>query len=185
MVYFHFWSQVDERMGKPSHFKLHELANNGNEKELKKILRKKSIEINQLDDRHWTCLHCAANSRHIECCQLLLEHKADPHILTSTNNTALHFLVTIKGNPQLKEILRLMIKSKADVNYPTVRGFTPLHDAALRGGTSTVKFLVKNNALVNFRGNSYVTPLHCAIQLDFIIPFIIIFIIFINKSKLN
>lgn len=148
-------------------YKLHELANDGNAKEMRKLLKKlKPESINELDDRHWSSLHCAANARHLECCKLLLEHKADPHILTSTNNTALHFVVTIKKSEEveLKDVLLLLIKNRADVNYPTVRGFTPLHDAALRGETSTVKLLIKNNALVNFRGNSYVTPLHCAIQ---------------------
>ena len=152
-------------MPTPKGFPLHTAANAGNLKELKKLVKRyKGEGINLLDEKHWTSLHCAANSRHLECCKLLLANNADPQVLTSTNNTPLHFLAPMKGEPELVNTMKLLLKGNADINYPTVSGFTPLHEASLRGEPATVKFLLKRGSNVNYAGASRVTALHCAIQ---------------------
>ena len=154
-------------MGQPKNYPLHAAANAGDVKELKKQIKKHKDAINQLDDKHWTSLHCAANARSLECCNLLLSSNASAQVLTSTNNTPLHFLATMPPGKELLSTMKTLLKNNADITYPTVSGFTALHEAALRGAPGTVKFLIKNNAPVNFCGNNRVTALHCAIQLVF------------------
>lgn len=52
------------------------------------------LDINQLDNHGWTALHCACEGGHLEVCDVLLQHGADPSIPTNDGNLALHYVAS-------------------------------------------------------------------------------------------
>lgn len=76
-------------------FRLHLACEDGNLEKVKKIAGKDKRTINVFDEKHWTPLHCAANSRHLEICAFLLKNGADPNAATSNNTTVIISFITI------------------------------------------------------------------------------------------
>jgi ankyrin repeat protein len=64
-------------------------------------------------------------------------------------------------------VLKYLVHKGANVNAKDGKGFTPLHNVAIRkvasdGNVEAVKFLVANGANVNAKNNLNMTPLHRA-----------------------
>lgn len=87
----------------------------------------------------------------IEMARLLLAHNVD----SSSQQDALRRAVG-RGN---KEIVALLLASKADVNALDNGGETPLHVAAQSGRKEMVEFLLANKADINAKDNDGNTPL--------------------------
>ena len=78
--------------------------------------------------------------------RLLLEKKADVHIVNVGGATPLHTAAAFRADPSAIEIL---IQAGADVNLKTPAsygGWTPLHGAAARNSSDIVAVLLKHGA---------------------------------------
>ena len=62
------------------------------------------------------------------------------------------------------DIVKLLIKSKAQVNIKSVYGNTPIHIAAVKGHVEVVKCLVENGALLDSENKNGETSLSLAIK---------------------
>jgi euchromatic histone-lysine N-methyltransferase len=151
LFYIHTWLSwlfVDCAMGK-NRYTLHKAVENGSLEAVKACLKSKKCDINELDQNHWTALHCAANARQLQICKLLLSKGADPSITTSNNATALHFVSRMKDHALLLQVLKALVDKGADVNHPNVHAETPLHEAALRGSLVCTQFLLDAGAKID------------------------------------
>ena len=94
--------------------------------------------------------------------RLLLEKKADVHIVNLGGATALHTAVAFRADPSAVELL---IQAGADVNLKTLEsfdGWTPLHGAAARGSADVIAVLLKHGADPAARDAKGMTPLQVA-----------------------
>ncbi|MFP3032888.1 MAG: ankyrin repeat domain-containing protein [Wolbachia sp.] len=69
-------------------------------------------EVNALDNRSWTPLHCAAYDGNLEVAKSLLDKGADINAKTVKSTTPLHFAV---AHDHL-EVVELLLKKGAEVN---------------------------------------------------------------------
>ena len=60
------------------------------------------------------------------------------------------------------EVVKLLLKKKANVNARGRGGFTALHNAAQKGHLEIVQMLLDNKADINVKNERDVTPLHLA-----------------------
>ena len=131
-------------------YHLHEACQNGERDRVKQLVRKK-WDVNGFDDKHWTPLHCAANSRQLEICKYLLSKGANPGLTTSNNATALHYISRIKDHSLLASLLKTLVDKGADVNHPNTHGNTPLHEACVRGSATCTQFLLNCSAKIDIQ----------------------------------
>jgi len=113
---------------------------------MEKIARS-SYNINEQDSNGWTALHCAADDGQVKLCKKLLECGADPNILTTGKNSALHFVAKKSFSDEKKQegLIKLAKKMLAKRASPAVRnslGETPVHVACLLNSTRLVKTLL-------------------------------------------
>ena len=96
--------------------------------------------------------------------RLLLEKKADVHIVNVGGATPLHTAAAFRADPSAVEIL---IQAGADVNLkalPSYGGWTPLHGAAARNSGAVVAVLLKYGADPTARDARGLTALQVAEQ---------------------
>ncbi|XP_019848978.1 PREDICTED: E3 ubiquitin-protein ligase MIB2-like [Amphimedon queenslandica] len=105
-------------------------------------------------------LHCAAVAGHIEIIKCLLEFKANLEIEDEDGDRPLHLCAY--GDEE--EAAQLLIDNGADVNARSKRGMTALNLSAIKGHTSILKVLIRDQNIdlsaADSEGN---TPLHCAV----------------------
>lgn len=104
--------------------------------------------------------HSAFNAQ-VESVRWLLEKGADSnHISEKTGESALHFVISKRGDLRRTEIVRLLVEGGADVNLKTktgketscfmrdafLKGETPLHRAAAYGDEEMVQILLDAGA---------------------------------------
>jgi len=82
----------------------------------------------------------------------------DNDINLSTKNTLLFFA----SNYNQKDIVKLLLEAKADVNAPYKEGITPLYIASELGHTEIVKLLLEAKADVNVADKNGATMLYMA-----------------------
>lgn len=128
--------------------------------EMVKILLRAKGDVNVQDRNGWTPLHCCASSAQLSICELLLTVEGiDVGVLNKDGTSVLHYLV--RANPQPHEIklyrnvLKLYVEKRGDINAQSKHGEAALHQACLRGNVTAVKFLLENKAAVNIL-NKYV-----------------------------
>jgi hypothetical protein len=95
----------------------------------------------------WTALYWACYSRHTECAQLLIDHKAD------VNNQSIHagsILHSAAKNGYLVGV-ELLVENGADVNCQLDSGWTPVMSSSLMGRLNITHFLVEHKADVHHR----------------------------------
>lgn len=107
-----------------------------------------------------TPLYFAAQGRHIELVQLLLDHGADPNIVSNWG-TPLH-IAARRGHA---DIVMALLRGGADPNLPGgEKNKTPLHEAAEGGSIEAAALLVDYGADVNVRDSWDHPPAHSAAQ---------------------
>jgi len=98
-----------------------------------------------------TALMRAAFSGDLELCKTLLDHGADPHIVSKDNETTLMAAAGTgfingyhrqRSDDERLEVVKLLVKLGEDVNAADNYGITPLMVAANKGITSIVKYLI-------------------------------------------
>ncbi len=102
----------------------------------------------------------ASQSSDTELMQLLLDHGADPHVVTANGDNALTAAagigwvdgVTYERSPaQNVEAIRMLLDLGLDPNHANNEGRTPLMGAALKGRTGVIELLVDRGARLDTR----------------------------------
>ncbi|XP_046848105.1 transient receptor potential cation channel subfamily A member 1-like [Xenia sp. Carnegie-2017] len=98
-----------------------------------------------------SALVLAAQRGHVRVVEELLKLKADFTLRDDSNRTVLHYAIAYP------ETLRILLKKEID-------GYTPIHNAALKGVLESVRILLEYNADLNVFTNNFRSPLHCAVS---------------------
>ncbi len=123
--------------------------------EMAELLLKYKADVNAIMYDGDSALILAADNNNMEMVKLLLSYNADINYQGFRGRTAL-FSALNKGDDgkENTEILKLLIKNKADVNLffgDNEDEETPLMYAAMKGYKETVKILIENKADINKR----------------------------------
>ena len=95
--------------------------------------------------------------------RLLLERKADVHLVNVAGATPLHTAAAFRADPSAVEML---IQAGADVNLktlPSSGGWTPLHGAAARNSAGVAAVLLKHGADLSVRDSREQRPIQVAV----------------------
>ena len=164
---------------------LHQAAFGGNVETIKLFIELK-CDVNTKDGQGKVPLQCAAERGCLGAVQILLENGAKVGATDNDGRTALHFaslgtkkaaadslVRTIASNINFrttlnlvakvrehKQVIELLLKSKATINAKGKDGCTPLHEAALLGRVDLVETLLSNGADPNLTNAIGQTPLH-------------------------
>lgn len=106
------------------------------------------LNVNITNAKSQTPLFCATEKKSPELVELLLRQGADPNISEEL------------GNP-----LQFFVFCCSFCSF--IKGFTPLHNAALVGSIEVVLHLIRAGAHVNIQNKSGMTPLHLATKKEF------------------
>jgi ankyrin repeat protein len=122
---------------------------------LVRLLLERDADVNAKNDRGWTALHCAVESRHasVDTVRLLLEHGADvnagEYILDRTP-----LMLACMSDTTL-EIVRLLLKHGASVDLQDGSDRTPLMEASRSGEPAVyigvARLLLQHGARVNVK----------------------------------
>ena len=116
------------------------------------------IDVNVLDENHFTPLHWAALNGHSEIVRLLLANGSDITLKTRMGRNSLH-LAAINGQD---EIVKLLIDNGINVDVLDNQGNSPLHIAAVNGNTPIANLLIMKGAELELQGLNRWTPFLCA-----------------------
>jgi uncharacterized protein len=121
-----------------------------------KVKHRGSFDMRWTDLKGGTPFLRAAWNGDIEVMNLLLEHGADPNVVTDTKETALLLLAGagwplgqgyIRSDADIEAALDLLVeKLGQDVNAATSEGITPLMCAVFKGTNNVVQYLVDHGA---------------------------------------
>ena len=122
-----------------------------------KLLLEKGANLHSCDRLGQTPLHCAAKGDHIDVVKFLLQRKANLFARTFSGEAVLH-------QATLLELVIFLTEQGADIHARDASETTPLHMAAGKGQSDTVKYLITCGAEVNSRDRYDKTALYYAIQ---------------------
>jgi len=111
-----------------------------------------------------TPLHVAARAKSVQVVSMLLAHGCDTETKTNDGLTSLHVAVYFGCD---SNVVRTLIKGKADVNAKDTRGCTALSWAAFGGFDIALSLLLKAKANPNTKDNEGRTALHYAARKGF------------------
>lgn len=99
---------------------------------------------------------CRHGSKVLEIAELLLEHGARVNEVGGRFQEAALHHACLYGN---LDLVKLLLKNKADINIKNEHGWTPLHNTiGTENRFEITKFLVNNGADINERTNEGATP---------------------------
>eukprot|EP00027_Filamoeba_sp_ATCC50430_P004823 CAMPEP_0168560428 /NCGR_PEP_ID=MMETSP0413-20121227/11055_1 /TAXON_ID=136452 /ORGANISM="Filamoeba nolandi, Strain NC-AS-23-1" /LENGTH=851 /DNA_ID=CAMNT_0008591729 /DNA_START=131 /DNA_END=2682 /DNA_ORIENTATION=- len=127
-------------------------------------LLSKGADVSERDVHGWTPLHCAAVNLHLKTCSLLLTRGADPNAVNLQSTTPLHYIIRGQYSEELIEVFDLMIEKGVNLECKNKYDETPLMQAAAKGLTESVRFLLDHHANVNSQNTFKQTPLHKAVE---------------------
>jgi len=87
--------------------------------------------------------------------------KNNPHLVSSTNDAGQTVLFRAASEGR-KDVAKILLEYKADVNFKASDGSTPLHWATMMAHKDVMQLLLDNNADVNAKATNGWTPLHAA-----------------------
>lgn len=120
--------------------------------------------LDQKDRKYcWTPLHWATSAGLIDKMKVLMDHGADPFILSNLDANILHAAAESKIVSGLVGALDIWKNhsQQLQINQPNRWGETPLHVAAW-GSVGCVRLLLEVGADCNVRQEDRQVPLHCA-----------------------
>lgn len=155
-------------------------ATYGDLEKVKTLLKADPDLVSNRDINGYTPVHLAAKNGHKDIVELLLAYKADVNVkatdptaqinalsrehpdenfaLPNMRETPLHLAVANNH----KDVVKLLLANKADVNAREFGGFTPLLSAVLAGHTDIAELLLASGADVKAGDDSGQTALHWA-----------------------
>ncbi|XP_005110506.1 ankyrin repeat and SOCS box protein 2 [Aplysia californica] len=117
--------------------------------------------IDVFDNRGWSPIHEAAHAGNTGCLEFLLRQPGvDPDWVTHAKETAL-ILAARQGQ---SDAVVALINARADVDFTTNEGYTPLWEALNSKSYQCFKTLIKKDADVNARIYTGYTALHLAAE---------------------
>jgi ankyrin repeat protein len=130
---------------------LHVASYEGRSEIVEVLVDKFKADVNAIDRNGWTPLHSAAAAGNFEICEILLNRGSFARALTNEGASPLHYLVrSACKDPVLHHrVFRLILEKGANINQQNKFGETPLHQAAQRGRTQWLLYLINNSADVN------------------------------------
>lgn len=137
---------------------LHLAARQGHPDLIKLLLNTGKFDMNEKDDGGWTPIMWAAEDKHRDATQLLIEQGANVHIRDEELNTPLHW-AALSGN---LEVCRLLLEAHADINSLNIFKETSLHIAAREDCYNCVQLLVSRGANIYIKNKDGQTPLTVA-----------------------
>lgn len=128
------------------------------------LIEKCKADVNAVDKNGWTPLHSSASAGHVGVLEVLLNHGAFARALTNEGASPLHYFVRNPSHDPiiLHRVLQAFVERGADVDQQNKHGEAPLHQAAMRGRTQCVLYLLNNGASPNIISHNGETPLHFA-----------------------
>lgn len=120
--------------------------------------------IDQKDRKYcWTPLHWASSAGRTDRMKILMDHGANPFLLSNLNANILHAAAESKATNGLAEALEIWRRNKQqlDINQANRWAETPLHVASW-GSFGCVNLLLQAGADRNVRQEDGQVPLHCA-----------------------
>ncbi|KAK4120214.1 ankyrin [Parathielavia appendiculata] len=112
--------------------------------------------LNQLIGTDLPPLIAAAYAGHERMVRLLLSWHANPRLRGPGDATAL-FWASSRGHAGIVHLLLTTTSARADINFPTSKGLTPLMAASQYGRTEAVRILLScgaDTAMLNAKGQS-------------------------------
>ncbi|KAL1914545.1 uncharacterized protein VTP21DRAFT_8170 [Calcarisporiella thermophila] len=140
---------------------LHDAAQNGHAKVVH-LLIQHGANVRCKNAKQLTAMDVCSDQRVLRLLRSHYKSKDGVEARDKTGQTLLHRVCEYPEDDG-SAILSLL-KQGADVNARDNAGWSPLHEAALRGHVSMVKVLLTQGAEVNIRGYADDTPLHDACQ---------------------
>lgn len=124
-----------------------ETVKTGNLRSVKKLLSKKTTNVNEVDQDGLTSLMIATIANDSAMVVTLLEAGADPNIQSKSGMTVLHAAAFNNRD----QIMQFIIAVGADPNKVDNKGRTPLLVAAQMGNTNPITYLIQAGAVVEFK----------------------------------
>jgi ankyrin repeat protein len=126
---------------------------------LVRMLLDRGADIHTRDWIESTPAHYAVYSENPQILELLLSRGADPQAADEQNRTLLQGAA---GSKKGAELIRILLKWRADPNRKGQAGWLPIHVAAMHGREEAVRTLVAAGSQLNAKTNYGVTPLQSA-----------------------
>ncbi|CAF9912195.1 MAG: hypothetical protein ALECFALPRED_007902 [Alectoria fallacina] len=120
--------------------------------------------LDQKDSKYcWTPLHWASSAGRTDKMKILMDHGADPFILSNLDANIIHAAAESKALNGLVGALEIwkLHPQRLDINQANRWAETPLHVAAW-GSVECVRLLLETGADRNVRQEDQQVPLHCA-----------------------
>ncbi|KAM6914986.1 ankyrin repeat and SOCS box protein 2-like [Xenentodon cancila] len=145
---------------KPGWLAIHQAAWFGQEACLQVLLSAQPGMTNKRTAHGETPLLVAINREHLECVQVLLEHRADPDIQNNEKETPL-YRACEKNSPAM---VAMLLNHGAAANTRCIQDWTALQEAVVRNNVEICEMLLKAGAKLNLRNMYGITPLFTAAQ---------------------
>ena len=149
-------------------------------------------DVTLRNDKGQSALHQASQRGQIDIIQLILNHGADVDALDDDGSTPLHLAIPEESLPVSKrsltgsemslassslvvipaakleeaglEVVQLLLRYGADINFQNHIGQTALHKASQRGYVNIIKLMLNHNVDVDAPDHDGSTPLHLAVS---------------------
>ncbi|XP_057317964.1 ankyrin-3-like [Microplitis mediator] len=128
-------------------------------REIVQLLIKNKADVDFITESGVTALGIAVENKSLELVKILLDAGANTN--PSSSNPPLHIAIRCR---KTIEIMKLLIKNKADVDFVTESGVTALGIAVEKKNCTLVKILLDSGADVNFSSDKGYLPLQLAIM---------------------
>lgn len=122
------------------------------------FLINKGANVNIKDKDGFTALHYAAKSNLENIVKLLINKGLDINYKNSMGDTPLHLSDS--------NLIPLLVENGANINDKNLEGYTRLHSDARNGNTSSVEYLLSQNADIDSLSNELETPLMLALDIS-------------------
>ncbi|KAK2830574.1 hypothetical protein Q5P01_018505 [Channa striata] len=137
---------------------LHHAAKLGNLEIVSMLLETGQVDVNAQDNGGWTPIIWAAEHKHVEVIQALLNRGADVTINDKELNVCLHW-AAYAGNVDIAE---LVLNAGCFLSSVNMHGDTPLHIAAREGYLECVTLFLSRGADIDIMNREGDTPLTLA-----------------------